>query len=235
MTDALPILDAPLPPKEFEQKLRLAKGAVGSLERAMKTRKLYTADHPLRQEATDEILARFQEFFNRHGYLRVDVTPRELKLDGSPVLVAEARDPEIPFRLYKDGIRDLRFNRGITREEVLAFLSVLETDVRQLAEMDEDLVSLLWSKDLHAIDFVAVDEFETDEGGAASADPDIRRVAQDVAAGIAGVMKSVAPAGEGGTGGGGGGGYEYVPPALPAASAPPPKDPDGPEMSEEEI
>jgi hypothetical protein len=151
-------------PKAFEEKIALAKGVMTSFERALRTARLYKADHPIRQESVEEIQARFRSFFEKYAYLRLDVTQTELKLEGRVLMQCEARDPEAPFRLYKDGIREIRFHRGLERDELFSFLSLLEMDTRDLAEIELDLVSMMWGKDFKTIDYVTIDEFEMAEG-----------------------------------------------------------------------
>lgn len=150
--------------RDIEQKFALCKEVIGSLERAMRTRKLYEPDHDLFEEATDDLVTRFQAFFDRFSYLRVEVKPERLLFEGKMLMQAPARDPEIPFRLYKDGIREIRFHRGLTRDEVLDFVGVLEMETRDVHEMGEDFVSLLWTKDFRSIDYAAIDEFEPGQG-----------------------------------------------------------------------
>ena len=170
-------------PQEFEQKVALTRAVIGSLERALVTRRLYATDHPLFLDATSDLLARFGDFFVKYAYLRLDVTLGELKIESRAVMQCEPREPEIPFRLYKDGVRELKFQRGMTREELLDFLAVLEVDSKRLGEIDEDLVSLAWSKGFKSIQFFAIDEFE---GASEERWPTLD------AAGLTGVAKEIA-------------------------------------------
>jgi len=151
-------------PKAFEEKITLARGVMTSFERALRTARLYKPDHPIRRESVEEIQTRFRTFFDKYAYLRLDVTQTELKLEGRVLMKCEPRDPEAPFRLYKDGIREIRFHRGLERDELFSFLSLLEMDTRDMAEIELDLVSLLWTKDFKTIDYVTIDEFEMAEG-----------------------------------------------------------------------
>jgi len=151
-------------PKAFEEKINLAKGVMTSFERALRTARLYKADHPIRRESIEEIQSRFRTFFDKYSYLRLEVTQTEMKLEGRILMKCEPRDPEAPFRLYKDGIREIRFHRGLEHDELFSFMSLLEMDARDMAEIDLDLVSLLWSKDYKTIDYVTIDEFEMAEG-----------------------------------------------------------------------
>lgn len=146
--------------KDLEIKFTLAREILGSLQRAIRSRQLYEPEHALHNQATEDVIARFLAFFDRFSYLRLEVKPDRLLFEGKTVYQADARDPEIPFRLYRDGIREIRFHRGLSREEVLDFMGLLEIDPRDVIEMGEDFVSLLWSKDFRSIDYAAVDEFE---------------------------------------------------------------------------
>ncbi len=166
---------------EVEEKFRLAREVIGALDRALRTRRLYQPDHPIYVENTQEILLRMIEFFERHAYLRLDITPTELAIEGRMVINAAARPTELPFRLYKDGIREIRFQRGLTREELLDFIGIMELTVEELSDLAEDYVSLLWSKDFKSIDYLAVDEFELAEGESpVGLEPETAKIAQEV-------------------------------------------------------
>lgn len=145
---------------------------MGSMERAVRSRRLYESDHSLFIQSTDDLVQRFLHFFDEYAYLRLEVRSDRLVVGPRVVLRAEPRDPEIPFRLYKDGIREIRFHRGLTRKEILEFLLLLETDPRDIEQMGEDFVSLLWSKDFRAIDYAAIDEFEPALGGTFEGTPE---------------------------------------------------------------
>jgi hypothetical protein len=150
--------------KDLDDKVTHARGVINALDRSLRSRRLYELDHPLRKSSTTELVTRFEQFFSRYAYLRLEVTESSLRLAAKALLQCDARDPEAPFRMYKDGIRELRFHRGISQEEIESFLSILDMETKQLAEMDLDLVSVIWAKDFQAIDLMTVDEFEMVEG-----------------------------------------------------------------------
>jgi hypothetical protein len=157
-------------PQDLEDKVSRARAVINALERSFRARRLYETDHPLRQQALIELASQFEEFFARYTYLRLDVTDAELRLAGKTLMQCASRDPEVPFRMYKDGIREIRFHRGLSKQEVVDFLSILDIDSKQLAEMDMDLVSILWAKDFRAIDQITVDEIEMIESESALTD-----------------------------------------------------------------
>src|SRR5436190_9155570 len=180
-------------PKAFEEKITLARGVMTSFERALRTARLYKLDHPVRRESIEEIQVRFRSFFDKYSYLRLEVTQSEMKLEGRVLMKCEPRDPEAPFRLYKDGIREIRFHRGLEHDELFAFLSLLEMDAREMAEIDLDLVSLLWTKDFKTIDYVTIDEFEMAEGeSAVPVGTDLLDLGKGIRVDMATMMRSLA-------------------------------------------
>ncbi len=180
-------------PKAFEEKINLAKGVMTSFERALRTARLYKPDHPIRRESIEEIQARFRSFFDKYSYLRLEVTQSEMKLEGRVLMKCEPRDPEAPFRLYKDGIREIRFHRGLEHDELFTFMSLLEMDAREMAEIDLDLVSLLWTKDFKTIDYVTIDEFEMAEGeNSVPVGTDLLDLGKGIRVDMASMMRSLA-------------------------------------------
>ncbi|MBI2932549.1 MAG: HEAT repeat domain-containing protein [Planctomycetes bacterium] len=189
-----PAFDPPASTRaEVEEKLRTAREIVGALDRALRTRRMYQPDHPLFVENTQELLTRMIEFFDRFSYLRLEITPTELRIEGRTLVQAPAHPQELPFRLYKDGIREIRFHRGLSREELLDFVGIMELTGEDLVELSEDYVSLLWSRDFKSIDYVAVDEFELAEDEVPpDMDPKRARVIKDIARRIGMIERRIA-------------------------------------------
>jgi hypothetical protein len=152
-----------LTPQQLERKIELAWEVMRSLEKAVKTRRIYEPNHVLYAQVTDELVTKFMDFFEEHAYLRLCLKPTEITFEKKKLMEGKAHESEIPFRMYKDGVRELRFLRGLTRGEVVDFVGLFETDPKVLHELGEDIVSIMWSKDFHSIDYIAVDEFDFTE------------------------------------------------------------------------
>jgi hypothetical protein len=121
--------------RDLDDKVALARGVIIALERALRSRRLYEPEHPACAESAADLMKRFDGFFKAYSYLRLEITEAELRFAGRALLKCDPREPEVPFRLYKDGLRELRFHRGLTPEEIASFLTLLDFDSRQLAEM----------------------------------------------------------------------------------------------------
>ena len=117
------------------------------------------------RELGEWISLRLPELVAKHGEITLDVTPRALVLDETPVFVAEhANDArsggglehELSWVLHRDGVRRLHFRRGLARESVQHFLHALAV-VTPVCSTHEDLVTLLWDRAPAGI------EWETEE------------------------------------------------------------------------
>jgi HEAT repeat protein len=72
----------------------------------------------------------------------------------------ENRNPRdsLAFRLHSDGIKALEFREGISAEEVKTFLRIINT--RSSDELDDDILTLLWSSDLPHISYTPEDDLD---------------------------------------------------------------------------
>jgi hypothetical protein len=64
----------------------------------------------------------------------------------------------LAFFFYKDGIREIKFFRGLELREVVDFLHIVRRS-ESVNRLEDDLVTLLWEKDFSHITFGTVDEF----------------------------------------------------------------------------
>jgi HEAT repeat protein len=94
------------------------------------------------------------------------------EFDSFPLLVGEHRlfykgkvvyeNPDVKeslaFFFFKDGIREIKFFRGLELKEIVDFLHVVRRS-ESVNRLEDDLVTLLWEKDFSHITFGTVDEF----------------------------------------------------------------------------
>jgi hypothetical protein len=180
----------------IERKLGMARDLINALDRTLKMRKLYAPEHPQSIQATNDLVARFLEFFKHYGYLRIGVTSKEFRFEKHSIYTAPTPEAGAPFKLYKDGIREVRFNRGLSREELLEFLSILDMEPQEIIDLNEDIVSLLWRCSFQSIDYIIVDELDphakSDEGSGevgAGGDPGREKLIRELKELVAGYLR----------------------------------------------
>jgi hypothetical protein len=83
-----------------------------------------------------------------------------LKLEDDVVYESSDRNDSLAFLLYRDGVRRLSFHPGLELDELRAFLGCLNR-VAVLANDQDDLVTLFWEQDFHAIRYFAIEELST--------------------------------------------------------------------------
>ncbi|WP_239014213.1 HEAT repeat domain-containing protein [Archangium violaceum] len=112
--------------------------------------------------------ARFPEFLGRahealaaytdkYGPLSLRVEQQNFTLHGEAVF---SEDTPLPYKFYRDGIRQLIFRPGLTLEEMVSLTLI------SLSEPDrgaEDVLAQLWRAGLEHLEYVVVEGFKMDE------------------------------------------------------------------------
>lgn len=147
--------------------------ALEVLQVMLKTSKgfrMYLANNPLLGRFVEELTARIGGHFAQYGEYRLDVDQFQLRYKGNSIY--ENRDPKesLAFKMYSDGIRSLIFSEGVEQGEMCDFLDIVGRD--SPTDLDDDIVTLLWMKDLANITYVlAEDTFNFDAAGAGGGSP----------------------------------------------------------------
>jgi len=140
-----------------QQKLKAARELLLQFVKTAKTVRLYLANNPVRQKFLSELFERFELFLRPYGALRLKVRQQSFAVDGEVVYEQEGRQDNLAFRCYVDGITELTFHEGLEQAELIEFLEVVGSD-QDPNVLDDDLVSLLWKRDLPHISTVVVDD-----------------------------------------------------------------------------
>ncbi len=101
------------------------------------------------------------------GDVTLRLAPFGVLYDGKSINPAEDKPAKYLFELFCGGVRELTFTRGIDVGELRAFAEVLAADARQA---DEDIVTLLWKRELKTIRYYATDTLQMGTDGGEDAD-----------------------------------------------------------------
>ncbi len=146
-------------PASVEDMLRL-------LGKASRAHQLYLANNPTYQRSLELLRRSMEAVWQLLPELVLTVTERALLLDDRPVFQeAERASDTLPWLLYKDGVREIRFLPGFEETEVEAFLAVLG-QLRRAAANEDDAITLLWERDFSFLRYRYVEQAEDDEAGA---------------------------------------------------------------------
>ena len=128
------------------------------LEIAEKNYNLYPVHGKVVQGNLDALTTTLEAANEEVGPLRLQVTQTALLFENTPVYSEENKGKSITFRLYKDGIRDLVFVPGCTRDELESFLHCMN-EARNIADEEDDFITLFWEKDCNNVLVQIADDF----------------------------------------------------------------------------
>ena len=110
------------------------------------------------------LLEAFVAALQEEGPLTFGVLPFELVFEGGPVYLNRDRERSLAFRLYRDGVREIRFRPGFGWEELAKLLEVLSIRYTGVHQREDDIVTLLWKAHFKYVDVVAVEGVIPDDG-----------------------------------------------------------------------
>jgi hypothetical protein len=148
-------------PPEAEEETRVSAQVVDALVKAIKAYRYYAADHPQLEQFRHALLSRFHRYFAQATQLILEVSELAFIVDGQPVSSAHDLHSSVPFLLYRDGVRLLRFHDTLDDDELLAFVQLIAGS-DHANQLEDDLVTLLWEQEFSAITFVAADYLPAD-------------------------------------------------------------------------
>lgn len=144
--------------------LQDARQLVNTFLLAWKNYGLYPEDHTSTLKASENLVDAFGNFFSTHGDLRLTIEKDRL-LCGSEVIhevSREAPSEDIITLLYRDGVKWLEFQEGLTLEELAFFFNISYKYRLFTEEAEGDIVTALMDEELEHLDFKAVDVFWQD-------------------------------------------------------------------------
>ena len=122
--------------------LERVKDLLSTLAKAQRDYKTYPPKHPLLVKRREELFSKFEGVLGKAAELPLRVEPEALYYGEKPVYSSSDRRESIAFNLHRNGVRELRFVRGLTRDEVDGLLFALNEELAT-DDTDEDLITLL--------------------------------------------------------------------------------------------
>ena len=118
------------------------------LGKALRAFQLYDENNPVRRRFVTNLREAFEQLWQELEGLNLSVEEHRFLLAGEAVYENPSRSDSLAFLLYKDGVRDVTFLRGIEGHELDKILGVLQrARMLKTAEAD-DLLTMLWAADL---------------------------------------------------------------------------------------
>ncbi len=130
-----------------------AKQIVSGLLLAIKMSSLYPEDHPLFKTAVTNFRDHLETFLEEYDGLEFQVEKTRLLFDGNVVHEGEAKEGDLAFALFRDGIQTFAFQSEVDLEEIKVLVGILDKYKILNEESDGDIVTALWEADLPHVQY----------------------------------------------------------------------------------
>src|SRR3990172_8096998 len=143
---------------EIDEEVILARDLTSAFVKAIKAFRFYPSDNPTLKGFREQLLKKFQLFPNKYHSFIFQIGEYAFSFKGKTLYENRDIKASIAFGLYKDGLRELRFLKGLEEWEIDGLIDILrKTD--NINQLEDDSVTLLWEKDFIHISYLATDEF----------------------------------------------------------------------------
>ena len=149
-TDAATAPD-PLADPENRQRLDLAKAFAFQLLKGIKQIGMYRHNETRYTEYLSKAHEAIKHYTDRFGPLVFKVEQQNFALFDQPLF---SEDTPLPFKFWRDGIRQFIFRPGLRPDELLTFTLVALSDVEK---QGEDTVAQMWRSPLDNLEYVVVE------------------------------------------------------------------------------
>jgi hypothetical protein len=148
----------PMDQKVLEEEVKSTKVLIQTLLQTLKAFRLYEPNHPLLSKFKERIKNDFEHYFREFDSFSLQVGEHQLFYRGQAVYESQDVKESLAFVFYKDGIREIRFFKGLEFREIVDFLDIVRKS-DSVNRLEDDFVTLLWEKDFSHIAVTTVDDF----------------------------------------------------------------------------
>ncbi|MGE5841149.1 MAG: HEAT repeat domain-containing protein [Deltaproteobacteria bacterium] len=142
-----------------------AKAVITSLQLALKMLALYAEDHAYCQKSVVRLQREIEAFLAKYGTLILEIRSDRILCEGEIVHEGTAKDGELSFALFRDGMQEVGFIDGIEPEETRFLVKTIDRYKSLATTAEGDIVTALWEARLPHIHYVAADNILEIEQG----------------------------------------------------------------------
>lgn len=135
------------------ERISSARKVIENLLRARRATKIYQDGDPVAAKSIDDLYSELLKLLSFQDKVSFEVTIDSIHFELEEVFHSASLANNIPLFLFRDGIREVSFKKGLTRAEVSDLVSVLSGDLEREGKSD-DVVTKLWDHDFAHIRFI---------------------------------------------------------------------------------
>ena len=167
---------------EKSDEIREAKDILQALIKAKKNIRMYPENNPIYVKTLEDVFIRFKNFLDYRDGFKLYIKQNSISYESEELYYSMEKEDNLALFFFKDGLRELTFKKGLTRNELEEFLKIIAREFDR-EEIDDDIVTLLWEKDFENIQYVVDEAFLVDiddEDYETKAEQQVKEQATDV-------------------------------------------------------
>ena len=155
-----------------QEELEAVQSIVNILLQVLRMLSFYAEEHSNCQACLTRLHKELGNFLQKNQELKFTVEKNRLLLGDGVLYEGDVKDGDLAFALFRDGILELSFQKGLEAWETKIFVGILNTYKVLPTEAEGDIVTALWESQLPHVHYEAADSIiETDsEGGLTSSE-----------------------------------------------------------------
>jgi len=151
--------DTPLTQDE-KRRVEKAKKIMFDMAKTVRSFNIYNKNNEAIQKFFNDLYDRICEFLDHEErVLSFRIRPESIHYIDEMVYENSNRDESIAVKLYKDGLKEIVFEQGLEKDEVIDFIRLLNLNLDQPEYHDDDIVSLMWERDFNHISYFVIEGF----------------------------------------------------------------------------
>jgi HEAT repeat protein len=143
---------------ESDEEILLARDLTKTFLKAIKAFRFYPPENPALKSFQELLPKKFQFFLNKYNSFIFQIGEYTLSYKGKVLYENWDVKTSLAFLFYKDGLRELRFMKGLEEEEILGLIDII-VRCDNINKLEDDFITLIWEKDFNHISYLATDEF----------------------------------------------------------------------------
>ncbi len=147
---------------EIQDDLKASKDVIQAILKSKKMIRMYPSNNPIYVKTLEDTYDRFRDYFDYREDLVLKIRQNDITWENEQIYSNTEKEDNFALFLFKDGLRELTFRKGLTADEMEEFLKITAMDFDREV-LDDDIVTLLWEKDFQNIQHIADDVILADE------------------------------------------------------------------------
>jgi len=144
--------------EELDEVILQARDVMNIFIKTIKACRLYPPENPALGEFRSQFSHKLRFFLNKYHSFAFQIGEYDFSFGGKILYDNQDLKASLAFRLYKDGLRELRFMEGVEEAEIWGLTDII-TRIENINQLEDDLVTMIWEADFIHIGYLATDEF----------------------------------------------------------------------------